>query len=295
MATFSYTKPTVGGSEDTWGDTLNANWDAIGTFLGSLDSTELAVLDGITASTAELNLLDGVTVTLSDITATAAELNLLDGVTASTAEINYLDGVTSSIQTQIDNIPQPPELTQVQVEDDTSTVFGQVSGQRLAQASAKHSFSVTEFTYDFDVSGAVGTVAFTSDLSGFDYLEIESTLSFNGSTTPDLQFSPNGGSTYRTSGYIGGVQDGVDGSSISSGIRLIRTNSDDCLGFCRIIGLGNASVKTTASGVFGGGSSRVTATGGRYNTDEAHNALRINFNGSLTTQGILKLRGYKRP
>ena len=137
MATFTYTKPTVGGSEDTWGDTLNANWDAIAAFIGPLDSTELAVLDGITASTAELNLLDGVTWTLTDyntLTATATELNLLDGVTATTAEINYLSGVTSAIQDQIDNIPAPPELTQVQAEDDTSTVFGQVSGQRLAQA-----------------------------------------------------------------------------------------------------------------------------------------------------------------
>jgi hypothetical protein len=129
MVTFTYTKPTIGGSEDTWGDTLNANWDAIAAFIGPLDSTELAVLDGITASTAELNLLDGVT-------ASTAELNLLDGVTATTAEINYLDGVTSAIQDQIDNIPTPPELTQVQVEDDTSTVFGQVSGERLAQAVA---------------------------------------------------------------------------------------------------------------------------------------------------------------
>lgn len=139
MATFTYTNPTIGGSEDTWGTTLNANWTALGTFFGSLDSTELAVLDGITASTAELNLLDGVTVTLADITATADELNLLDGVTATTAEINYLSGVTSSVQDQIDNIPAPLELTQVQVEDDTSTVFGQVSGERLAQAVAVNS------------------------------------------------------------------------------------------------------------------------------------------------------------
>jgi len=95
MTTFTYTKPTVGGSEDTWGDTLNANWDAIAAFIGPLDSTELAVLDGITASTADLNLLDGVTVTLADITATAAE-------------INYLSGVTSAIQDQIDNIVTVP-------------------------------------------------------------------------------------------------------------------------------------------------------------------------------------------
>jgi len=134
MATFTYTKPVVGGSEDTWGTTLNDNWDALGTFLGSLDSAELAVLDGVTLTTDELNLLDGATLALANITSTAAEVNILDGVTATTAEINYLDGVTGAIQTQIDNIPQPPELTQVQVEDDTSTVFGQVSGERLNQS-----------------------------------------------------------------------------------------------------------------------------------------------------------------
>jgi len=61
MTTFTYTKPTIGGSEDTWGDTLNVNWDAIAAFIGPLDSAELAVLDGITASTAELNYVGGVT------------------------------------------------------------------------------------------------------------------------------------------------------------------------------------------------------------------------------------------
>jgi hypothetical protein len=61
MATFTYTNPTVGGSEATWGTTLNANWTALGNFIGSLDSAELAVLDGITATTAELNHVDGVT------------------------------------------------------------------------------------------------------------------------------------------------------------------------------------------------------------------------------------------
>ena len=148
MATFTYTKPTIGGSEDTWGDTLNANWDAIVAFIGPLDSTELAVLDGITAST--------------------ADLNLLDGVTASTAEINYLSGVTSAVQGQIDNIPTPPELTQAQVEDDTSTAFGQVSGERLAQAVAAN--AADPLTAIADASfGVVGTHAFAyrqSDTGG---------------------------------------------------------------------------------------------------------------------------------
>jgi len=61
MTAFTYSNPTVGGSEDTWGTTLNANWTALGNFIGTLDSAELAVLDGITATTAELNHVDGVT------------------------------------------------------------------------------------------------------------------------------------------------------------------------------------------------------------------------------------------
>ena len=41
-----------------------------------------------------MNVLDGVT-------ASTAELNILDGVTATTAELNYVDGVTSNIQEQL--------------------------------------------------------------------------------------------------------------------------------------------------------------------------------------------------
>jgi microcystin-dependent protein len=99
MATsnYSWNLPTVGGSEDTWGTQLNANWTALDTLLGGVSQTEFAILDGATVTTAELNILDGVT-------ATTAEINTLDGVTATTAEINYLSGVTSSIQNQIDNL-----------------------------------------------------------------------------------------------------------------------------------------------------------------------------------------------
>jgi hypothetical protein len=77
MATvnYSWNLPTVGGSEDTWGTSLNANWTDLDTLLGGVSQTEFAILDGATVTTAELNILDGVT-------ATTAELNLLDGITA---------------------------------------------------------------------------------------------------------------------------------------------------------------------------------------------------------------------
>jgi hypothetical protein len=57
------------------------------------DSDGDIAVSGVT--TTELDILDG-------LTATTAELNIMDGVTATTAEINYVDGVTSAIQTQID-------------------------------------------------------------------------------------------------------------------------------------------------------------------------------------------------
>lgn len=124
------TKPTIGGSEDTWGLTINTALDDVAAALNGTGGTvapdhtvltingtnvtstaaELNILDGVTATAAELNILDGVTATtaelniLDGVTATAAELNILDGVTATTAEINYLDGVASPIQTQINSI-----------------------------------------------------------------------------------------------------------------------------------------------------------------------------------------------
>jgi len=128
--TYSLEKPTVGGSENTWGGDWNNNADKIDDLLDgtlaikpNLDeglwevggvavtatAAELNILDGVTASTAEINILDGVTASTAEInildgvTASTAELNLLDGVTASTAELNYVDGVTSAIQTQLDN------------------------------------------------------------------------------------------------------------------------------------------------------------------------------------------------
>ena len=71
----SITKPTIGGSEDSWGDQINTALDAIVDRVngvgGGID------LDAVTADASEVNILDGAT-------ATTAEINLLDGATANT-------------------------------------------------------------------------------------------------------------------------------------------------------------------------------------------------------------------
>jgi len=63
-------------------NTLSSCQSGAASALAALTSTEVAILDGLTATT--------------------SELNVLDGITSSTAELNYVDGVTSNVQTQLD-------------------------------------------------------------------------------------------------------------------------------------------------------------------------------------------------
>lgn len=71
----SITKPTVGGSEDTWGTTINT---ALDTIVDAANGTSGTLAPDLST----------LTINGTDVTSTAAELNLLDGSVANTVVNN---------------------------------------------------------------------------------------------------------------------------------------------------------------------------------------------------------------
>lgn len=80
----------------------------------------------------------------------------------------YLVGIEATTPFDLEpvEIVEYPELTQVQVEDDTSTVFGAISGQRLAQGSRLFQISRTV------ISGSPSVIDITFDPNDFDEIII---------------------------------------------------------------------------------------------------------------------------
>ena len=85
---YSFTKPTINGSENTWGSDLNGNWDSVDTILYGRFTGSTAIAPDLTAGSWKVGG--------TAVTATAAELNILDGVTSTNTEINLLDGATGN-------------------------------------------------------------------------------------------------------------------------------------------------------------------------------------------------------
>ena len=117
--------------------------------VSGVTTTELDILDGLTATTAELNIMDGVT-------ATTAELNIMDGVTATTAELNYVDGVTSAIQTQINSKQATITGAASSITSSNLTALRSLYSDASGKVAAS-SITATELSYLGGVTSAIQT------------------------------------------------------------------------------------------------------------------------------------------
>lgn len=87
---YSFEKPTVGGNEDTWGDLLNGNWDALDTLLAGVTATEFSYLDGVSSNIqAQLNDITTTPTFATSVTLTGAASNWQFALSGNDLIISY--------------------------------------------------------------------------------------------------------------------------------------------------------------------------------------------------------------
>ena len=99
---YSFTLPTVGGSQDQWGTDLNNNWTSLDTLLGGTSAAEFSILDGATATTVEVNYLSGVTSAIQtqiDAKAPIADPTFTGTATITTANVTTANVTTANVTT----------------------------------------------------------------------------------------------------------------------------------------------------------------------------------------------------
>ena len=133
----------------------------------------------------------------------------------------FLAATTPAAQRTALEIPAPVELTQAQAENAASAVFGQVSGQRLAQAVAAR-----DWTYSAIAASASGTaIDFSSLPAGISEIEVVlNGVTTNGSGSLLVQVGPSG--TPVATGYVR-TRGWIEGAAVSStaGFPLFRNAS----------------------------------------------------------------------
>lgn len=115
---YSFNKPTINGSENTWGSDLNGNWD-------SVDS-----------------ILYGGTAIQPNLVAGAWQVGGV-AVTSTAAELNYVSGVTSGIQAQI-NTKAPtasPTFTGTATIPTATITIANVGGWTVTESGTTLTFS----------------------------------------------------------------------------------------------------------------------------------------------------------
>lgn len=103
---YSFNKPTINGSENTWGTDLNGNWDSVDSILYGGAAIQPNLVAGswqiggtaVTSTASELNLLDGA-VANTVVDNKAVVYGASGTITATTATITTANVTTANVTT----------------------------------------------------------------------------------------------------------------------------------------------------------------------------------------------------
>ena len=192
------------------------------------------------------------------------------------------------------------ELTQVQAEDDTSTVFGQVSGQRLGQAVAANGFASRVELARTTVGVAVASVTFSAfDHATYNHYEFMFRDLVSSSTTQSKNWdiSLNGITTTAaydnsTFGSLGGESDSIANTHAFSQYSFTNIYNGDL----KLFMSGTASYPTIGFGTQLAAyqsSARLSTWGFTRNANEVATSITFAFSLGNITAGDIVMYGVK--
>ena len=248
----SITKPTVGGSQDTWGETLNTALDTI--------------VDGVNGASGTVAPdLSTLKINGTNVTATANELNVMDGDTVATSTtVTGSDAIVYN-----DN----GVMKQVTLNDINAFI------QSQAGSAGNGTIQITAG------SALTGGGSFTTNQAG------NTTITVNHQDTSSQSSSNNSGNTFiqditlDTYGHITGLGTGTVTQSSSGGVMNLSNTVPAGTYLAIHVDPPNASWRISANGSIVASAGNNTYTAGPFTLSSAATLTKYSF-GSNGVGGI---------